>query len=81
MTNNSIYKPEKKACDVKRFLRLPEVCRLVALSKSHIYNLISQGRFPKPIKLGQRASGWLDSEIQCWINQRVIDSRAEVSND
>ncbi|EEY3529491.1 TPA: AlpA family transcriptional regulator [Escherichia coli] len=38
------------------------------------YKLISEGRFPKPIKLG-RSSRWLKSEVEAWVQQRIADSR------
>lgn len=44
-----------------RVLRFPEVKTRVGLCRSHIHNLVSQGKFPAPIKLGARASGWLES--------------------
>lgn len=38
------------------------------------YKLISEGLFPKPIKLG-RSSRWLKSEVETWMQQRITDSR------
>lgn len=38
------------------------------------YKLISEGLFPKPIKLG-RSSRWLKSEVEAWMKQRIADSR------
>ena len=38
------------------------------------YKLISEGQFPKPIKLG-RSSRWLKSEVESWMQQRIADSR------
>lgn len=55
-------------------LRLPAVKARTGLSRSTIYLRVSQGAFPKPVNLGERAVGWLDSEIQEWL-QRRIDAR------
>ncbi|MGP8474285.1 helix-turn-helix transcriptional regulator [Burkholderia sp. PR2] len=44
---------------------------LVGLSKSEIYRRIQAGTFPKPIPLGTRAVGWLESDIQSWINSQA----------
>jgi prophage regulatory protein len=52
-------------------LRLPEVKVRVGLSRSSIYLAMSLDQFPKPIQLGTRAVGWLDSEIEQWIQRRV----------
>jgi prophage regulatory protein len=52
---------------VDRMLRLPEVVRRTCLSKRTIYRLEAAGRFPCGRKLGLRAVGWLESEINAWI--------------
>ena len=54
-----------------RILRLPEVKASVGLSRSTIYLRIQEGSFPKPISLGARAVGWLESDIENWIGERI----------
>lgn len=56
-------------------LRLPEVKRSTGLSRSTIYLKIAQDTFPKPIPLGSRAVGWLEAEIQDWLQRRIDASR------
>lgn len=48
-------------------LRLPTVKARTGLSRSTIYLKISQGTFPKPVSLGARAVGWLESQIDDWV--------------
>ena len=48
-------------------LRLPAVKARVGLSRSSIDLHVSQGLFPKPVAIGPRAVGWLDSDIQEWL--------------
>jgi len=48
-------------------MRLKEVAEKTGLAKSTIYNLISQGKFPKQIDLGARSVGWVDTEIEEWL--------------
>lgn len=55
--------------------RLRDVQRLTGLSRSQIYALASRGSFPRPIKLSERASGWLSSEVEQWIADRIQHSR------
>jgi prophage regulatory protein len=62
---------------VERVLRWPEVYEKVGLCKSQIYSLISQGKFPPPIKLGARASGWLSSEVSAWLENKISSSRSQ----
>lgn len=51
-----------------RIIRLPEVKRRVGLSRSSIYDYIQKGMFPKQISLGARAVGWLEADIDLWID-------------
>jgi prophage regulatory protein len=60
-----------------RFLRLPVVSERTGLSRSQIYSLISRGEFPAQIRLSERASAWLEEEIQEWCEARVAHSRGE----
>jgi prophage regulatory protein len=59
-----------------KIMRWPEVKARIGLSRSHIHNLVTQGKFPAPIKLGARASGWIEREISSWINDQVAISRS-----
>ena len=56
-------------------LRLPTVKDRTGLSRSTIYLRISQGKFPKPVSLGGRAVGWIEVEIEDWLNQQISTSR------
>lgn len=62
-----------------RFLRLPDVKLTTGLSRSQIYQLAAKGNFPKPIKLGEKASAWIESEIRDWKLNRIADSRGNSS--
>ncbi|WP_456417380.1 helix-turn-helix transcriptional regulator [Thiolapillus sp.] len=56
-------------------LRLPAVKSRTGLSRSTIYLRISEGSFPKPISLGGRAVGWIEAEVNDWLNQQIEASR------
>ena len=60
-------------------LRLPKVKAITGLSRSTIYLRMSEGTFPKHISLGSRAVGWLKSEVNAWIEQRILESRVNVT--
>jgi prophage regulatory protein len=49
-------------------IKLPEVCRQAGFGKSAIYEMISNGAFPKPIKLGY-GSRWSQQEVQAWMEE------------
>ncbi len=56
-------------------LRRKQVEQRTGLSRSTIYLRVAQGTFPKAVSLGARAVGWLESEIDEWLNARVELSR------
>ena len=56
-------------------LRLPAVKTRTGLSRSTIYLRISDGGFPAPVSLGGRAVGWIEAEIQAWLEERIQASR------
>jgi prophage regulatory protein len=60
-------------------LRLPAVKARTGLSRSTIYDQIQCGLFPKQIPLGPRAVGWLESDIDSWIESHIRQSRREVA--
>ncbi|MDC9589409.1 AlpA family transcriptional regulator [Xenorhabdus sp. XENO-10] len=57
-------------------IRLPEVQRRTGYSKAWIYKLISDGAFPKQVKIGSRSVAFIEAEIDDWIAQRIAESRA-----
>ncbi len=52
-------------------LRRKQVEKRTGLSRSTIYLRIQEGAFPRPIKLGARAVGWLENEIEAWLATRM----------
>jgi prophage regulatory protein len=58
--------------------RWPEVSQITGFrSKSHVENLEKLGLFPRSVKIGLRAKGWVHSEIIGWLEQRIADSRKD----
>lgn len=57
-------------------LRRKQVEVRTGLSRSTIYARIAEGTFPRPIDLGGgRAVGWIESEINEWLQTRIEQSR------
>lgn len=62
---------------VSRVLRLKQVQERVGLGRSTIYDRMNpnspryDSTFPKPIKLGIAAIGWIEAEIDAWIKSRI----------
>lgn len=58
-----------------RTLRLPQVEAKVGLKRSTIYAMAKQGEFPSPVKLGARASAWIESQVDDWLKQKLRASQ------
>jgi prophage regulatory protein len=56
-------------------LRLPAVKTRTGLSRSTIYLRVAAGNFPKPISLGARAVGWVETEVEAWLAGQIELSR------
>ena len=60
-----------------RVLRLPRVQARTGLARSTIYVRAADGSFPKPVRLGARAIGWIESEVDAWIREQIAASRGD----
>jgi prophage regulatory protein len=67
--------PELRTNDRLQVLRLPQVCKVTGLCRSMIYRLEAEQRFPGRIKIGLRAVGWIEGEVQEWLAIRIERSR------
>lgn len=73
MNTQSVFHP--------RILRLKQLAERIGLGRSTIYDRMDvqspryDATFPKPIKLGAAAIGWIDSDVTTWIEQRVSEKR------
>ena len=64
---------------MSKFLRLTEVKFRVGLAESTLYAKVARKEFPAPVKIGPRASAWLEEEIEKWMADRVAASRGATS--
>lgn len=60
-------------------IRLPEVLKRTGFGKAWVYRLISEGRFPAPVKIGVRAVAFVESEVDQWIQSVIETSRNNVA--
>jgi prophage regulatory protein len=54
-----------------RMIRMKEVVKKIGLCRATIYAMISRGEFPRPIRIGERATGWSESELEAWLARRA----------
>jgi prophage regulatory protein len=55
----------------ERLLRVADVSAVVGVSRAHIYHLMKQGTFPRPIALSRNCARWVHSEVQTWVHERI----------
>ena len=58
-----------------RILKAKEVAERVSISTSQVYRLARDGRFPQPLKITENRSGWLETEVDQWIDECIRRSR------
>lgn len=58
-----------------KVMRMKGVVDLTGLSRSTIYQKIACNQFPKQIRLGARAVGWLHDEVIGWLDHQITVSR------
>jgi len=59
-----------------KILRLPEVKKATGLSRSTVYQKMSEKTFPAQISLGPKSVGWVESDIQNWIQEKISQSQS-----
>jgi prophage regulatory protein len=64
----------KKTTGVKiKLLRRPDVEAMTGLRRSSIYEMMQENTFPKPVQLNKRMVGWVESEIEDWLEEKIAD--------
>lgn len=58
-----------------KIMRMKGVVELTGLSRSSIYQKIACNQFPKQVRLGARAVGWLHDEVNGWLDHQITVSR------
>lgn len=64
---------------VQRIYRRTQLPGVTGYSIPYIYELIAAGQFPRPVPLGARAVGWLESDISRWQQERIAARGGKVA--
>jgi prophage regulatory protein len=56
-----------------RYLRQREVRERVGISQSTLYRMMATGAFPRQVKLSERSSAWIESEVEAFMNARIAE--------
>ena len=55
----------------KKVIRRREVEARIGLAGSTIYAMMADGKFPRPVKIGRRAVGWIEEDINNWLRNKI----------
>jgi len=69
------YMPKHIYPRPRTILRRRQVEARTGLSRSTIYDRMRDGTFPRQIALGAKSVGWLEADIEAWIETHVNRSR------
>ncbi len=64
-----------------KLLRRREVEEITGLSRAGIYEQMTEGVFPKPVRIGLRAVAWVDSEVAKWQRKRIAERDESAANN
>jgi prophage regulatory protein len=54
-----------------KILRLAAVVKKTGLSRAMLYKLMKNGAFPSNLHISMRSVGWVDSEVEIWMENRI----------
>jgi len=57
----------------ERIIRKPELLAMLGLSDPTVWRKEKRGEFPKRLRLGAGAVGWLESEVNAWLEERKAE--------
>ena len=57
-------------------IRLKDVLARIPVSRSQLYAMIAEGKFPRQMHLGGSASFWVEAEVEEWIMEHIAAERA-----
>jgi len=60
-----------------KIIKLKQVMEMTTFCRTTIYRLIKRGEFPKQIKLAERSSGWLESEVLDYLEAKINNRHIE----
>lgn len=64
----------------ERIFRRRDLRSLTGYGYTRLTQLIERGEFPRPVPLGERNIGWLESDIEAWQRQRIAQRDAAVAH-
>lgn len=74
----NLFQPDPSQ-KITTLLRIGKVSDTSGISRTYIYQLCKEGRFPKPVSLvpGGTSVAWVASEVESWVNERIAERDQE----
>lgn len=60
-----------------RLMRRQEVQQVCGISRSLLYSMVAERRFPQPFRINERAVGWREADVREWLASRPTASHTE----
>lgn len=54
--------------------REPRVVTVSGLGRSTVWSFIKAGKFPAPVKIGERAIAWPSTAVLAWVRERIAEA-------
>jgi prophage regulatory protein len=70
---------ERPPGDPLRLISMDETSRRVMFCKVHIYRLISEGRFPRQVKIGLNRVAFVEAEVDAWVRERIAQREGKAA--
>tara|TARA_R110000868_G_scaffold370523_2_gene634010 strand:+ start:16578 stop:16781 length:204 start_codon:yes stop_codon:yes gene_type:complete len=64
-----------------KIIRLKDVMESTGLARATVYKFMAMGTFPESVSLGDRCVGWVESEVQDWILERIAQRDAKAAEE
>ena len=58
-----------------RILSAKEVAEKTSFSTGHLRRLAKENKFPQPVQISENRSGWLEADVEKWIECRIREHR------
>ena len=75
--NQQLNTSQSTSPTTPRLMRINAVTERISTPKSSFYASVAKGEFTRPIKLGERSSAWLESEVTAIINARIAGKSSD----
>ena len=56
---------------IMKILKAKEVAEKTSFSTGHLRRLAKENKFPKPVQISENRSGWLEEDVNKWIENRI----------